>query len=236
MKHQFLGSSPSRGNYLALLRTCGYGVPNLEKALYCKKNSLTIIAQEELQPFDKKQNGSGFRTKDMHFYEIPWPKDVLLELGNTRIVMRVTLSYFVEPGPGEIGWKDRYRYRSHGLRFDVNTVNETKEQFVKRVNVAARVDDEQNTSVNDSGRWTIGSQNRHLGSIHSDMIEGTAIEIATCNYIGVFPTIGWWRERSHLGMWSKKTRYALIVSIETPKLEVDIYTSVAIKLKIPIVV
>ena len=48
--------------------------------------------------------------------------------------------------------------------------------------------------------------------------------------------IGWWRERSHLGMWSKKTRYALIVSIETPKLEVDIYTSVAIKLKIPIVV
>lgn len=32
--------------------------------------------------------------------------------------MRVTLSYFVEPGPGEVGWEDKYRYLACGLRFD----------------------------------------------------------------------------------------------------------------------
>jgi hypothetical protein len=234
MKDQFFNEGTDRSKYLSLLRTCGYGVPNLEKATTCRSNSLTLIAEEELQPFDRKEGGSGYRTKDMHFYELPWPNETLLELGETPVKMRVTLSYFVEPGPGEIGWKDRYRYRSHGLKFDVNNIGEDQDHFVKRVNKAAREEDESLSSSNDSSRWKIGSQNRHLGSVHSDMIEATAAEIATCNFIGVFPVIGWWRERSHLGRWNKKSRYSLIVSIETPAQDVDLYTPVAIKLSIPI--
>jgi hypothetical protein len=234
LKNQFFHGNSEKSKYLNLLRTCGYGVPNLEKALHCTSNSLILVAQEELQPFDKKAGTSGYSTKEMHFHELPWPKETLLDLGEIPVKMRVTLSYFVEPGPGEIGWKDRYRYRSHGLKFDVNTPNETREQFVKRINKAAREEDERAESSNDSGRWLIGSQNRNLGSIHSDIIQGTAAEISTCNYIGVFPVIGWWRERSHLNKWNKMTRYSLIVSIETPQLEVDLYTPVAIQLKIPI--
>ena len=234
MKLQFFNGPTERLKYLNLLRICGYGIPNLQKAIYCTKNSLTIIAEEKLQPFAKKEETSGYRTKEMHFYQIPWPKDVLLELGNTPVKMNVSLSYFIEPGPGEIGWKDRYRYRSHGLKFDVNTVNETKTQFVKRINKAAREEDEGSESVNDSGRWAIGSQNRNLGSVHSDFIEGTAADLSTCHLIGVFPVIGWWRERSHLNKWDRKTRYSLIISIETPDIEVDLYTPVAIKMKVPI--
>lgn len=234
MKDQFFDGTSDRAKYRNLIRTCGYGIPNIDKALYCTNNSLVLIAQEHLQPFDRKETGSGYRTKEMHFYELPWPRETLLEFGETPVKMRVTLSYFIEPGPGEIGWKDKYRYRSHGLKFDVNTVSESRENFVKRVNKAARDEDEQSASSNDSGRWAIGSQNRHLGSVHSDFIEGTAAEIATCNFIGVFPVIGWWRERSHLGKWDKKTRYSLIVSLETPSEEVDLYTPVAVSLQIPI--
>lgn len=234
MKEQFFTGTTKRLKFQNLVRTCGYGVPSLEKALYCTNNSLSLISEEEIQPFDRKENNSGFRTKEMHFYEIPWPKEVLMELGNTKVKMKVTLSYFIEPGPGEIGWKDRYRYRSHGLKFDVNTSTETKDQFIKRINKASREENEALDSRNDSGRWAIGSQNRNLGSLHSDFIEGTAAELATCNFLGIYPVIGWWRERSHLNKWDKKTRYSLMISIETPEMEVDIYTPVAIKLKIPI--
>ena len=66
------------------------------------------------------------------------------------------------------------------------------------------------------------------------MIEGTAAELSTCNFIGVSPVIGWWKERTHLKKWNKKARYSLIISIETPEVEVDLYTPIANKLKIPI--
>ena len=84
---------------------CGYGVPSLEKAQWCARNSVNLIIQSELQPFDKKPDG-GYKTKDMHIHELPWPKDILLGLGETPVSLKITLSYFIEPGPGEIGWKD----------------------------------------------------------------------------------------------------------------------------------
>lgn len=224
-------STSNKRDYANLLRTCGYGVPDLEKALYCAGNSLTLIAQRTIQPYARKETGTGFRTKDMHLYELPWPKDVLLSLGNLEVTLRATLSYFIEPGPGEIGWKDRYRYPSFGLRFDLNSPHETKKQFVKRLNAAARDEEEGVTSESASDRWTIGSKTRHLGSIHSDMWKGYAAEIASCHMVGIYPIIGWWRERSYLNQGERTARYSFILSLHTEAQEVDIYTPVAIALK-----
>jgi len=220
-----------------LLRYGGYGVPNIEKAMSCANNSLTLIAQEYIQPFDKKSSGV-YRTKDMHIHRLPWPKDVLLELGEIQVRLRITLSYFIEPGPGELGRKDRYRYASHALRFDLNATGEQEEDFLRRLNQAAR-DEEYDSNIapgSDSDRWLIGSRNRTLGSIHSDIWEGNAADIAACNLIGVYPVIGWWRERHHLERWNKKTRYSMIVSLHTPEQNVDLYTPVAIQLQIPITI
>ena len=218
-----------------LLRICGYGVPDLSKAIRCANNSLTLIAQEYLQPYDKKASG-GYCTKDMHVHELPWPKEELLNLRETPITLRVTLSYFIEPGPGEVGWKDRYRYPSHALRFDLNSTGENRDEFLQRLNVAAREEEYDSDLAPDSGsdRWLIGKQNRKFGSIHSDIWEGTAADIASCNLLGVFPVIGWWRERHHLNKWNEQARYSLIISLNTPEQEVDLYTPVAVKLKIPI--
>jgi len=238
MKEQFLRNE-SKSEYGRLLRVCGYGVPNMQRAMECATNSLTLIAQEVIQPYDKKYResspGYSYCTKDMHLHELPWPKDVLLSLGETPITMRITLSYFIEPGPGEIGWKDRYRYASHAFRFDLNSPNETDDDFKKRLNAAARAEGESLDNDSGSDRWTIGSNGRKLGSIHSDIwVGGTAAEIASCNKIGIYPVIGWWRERANLGRWNKQTRYSLIVSLHTPEKSVDIYTPVAIKLRVPI--
>jgi len=224
LKRQFVRDG-SKTELKKLLRICGYGVPNLERALYSTSNSLTLIAQAEIQPFMTK--GSERKTKDMHFYKLPWPAEVLRNMDDARVQMRITLSYFVEPGPGEIGWKDRYRYASHALRFDINSPGESDAEFRKRINKAARDENEGHPGTSSpSPHWVIG-QARDKGSIHSDIWNGTAAELAASRFIAVSPRIGWWRERKHLGKCDSRTRYALIVSISSPELEVDIYTPVA---------
>jgi len=236
---QFSGDG-SKTAIRRMLSICGYGVPSLERALFSASNSLTLISQAELQPFDKKRDEQGkvkseYRTKDMHLYELPWPTDVLRSLPDgTNVDMKVTLSYFIEPGPGEIGWQDRYRYASHALRFDLKSPTESKEQFVKRINKAAREEKEGPPGTQSaSDHWKIG-QARNRGSIHSDIWQGTASELADSNIIAIAPRIGWWRERAHLGKWNRKTRYALIVSITTPEESVDVYTPVATQVGITV--
>jgi hypothetical protein len=227
MKKQFLPEEHSKTDRERMLKICGYGVPNLEQALYSAANSLTLIAQADFQPYKKEK--SAYKIKDMHFYELPWPKEELLSLPfETPIKMRVTLSYFIEPGPGEIGWKDRYRYASHALRFKVNSPGESKEEFSKRVNKAAREEDEGHPGTpSDSGHWFFGPNARNKGSIHSDIWEGPGPQLADTHFIAVHPVVGWWRERPHLGKWNHRARYALVVSIFTPEENVDIYTPVA---------
>jgi hypothetical protein len=231
---QFNINMNSKTDVKRLMRICGYGVPSLEKALYSASNSLTLIAEEEIQPFIKEN--SSYKTKDMHFYELPWPKEALQSLPpEIDVEMRITLSYFIEPGAGEIGWKDKYRYASHGLRFEVNSPGETEEDLIQRINSAERDDDNTHPGTQSaSNHWVIGSKARNKGSIHSDIWKGTAAELADSNKIVVYPAIGWWRERRNLNKYNTKTRYALIVSISTPVEDVDIYTPVATQIEVEV--
>jgi hypothetical protein len=222
-----------KSDVATILRIAGYGLPDLRKALQCASNGLTLIAQNSIQPFIKV--GSDYKTNEMHLYRLPWPREVLENLGSVQVKLRITLSFFIEPGPGEIGWKNRYRYASHGLRFDLNNTNETESDFTYRLNKAA------NTEAGDiiggtSGRerWQIGVNNRKQGSLHSDIWIGNAADLAACNIIGIYPIIGWWRERHNQGCFNKLTRYSLIVSLEVPEQEVDIYTTVRNMVAIPV--
>lgn len=230
MKEQFLESETKKKCYRKLLRTCGYGVPNLEKAIKCMDNNVNIIIESELKPLKKVK--SNYVSNEMKIHEIPWPKEELLNLGEIPVNMRVTLSYFIEPGPGEIGWKDKYRYASCGLRFDVN-LNENEESFIRRISSAMEQEEdvvqEANTRV--SSRWLLGANNRNVGSIHSDIWYGTAAELATSNLIAVYPTTGWWKGRPNLKRGDSKIRYSLVVSISTPKTDVDLYNMVMTEIR-----
>ena len=217
----------TKNKYEQLLRYCGFGVPNLQRAMWSARNSLTLIAQDSLQPFDKKQ--SRYVTRDLNLHTIPWPKEVLQDLGEILVEMRVTLSYFIEPNPARRGWTRRYSYASHGLRFDVKRPLEKLDDFRGRINRAARDEGmaSSSSSSTESDNWLLGTNLRKLGSLHSDRWTGTAAELAERGYIAVYPVIGWWRERHHLERWSKRARYSLVVSIRTPEEEVDLYTPVA---------
>lgn len=208
------------------LRCYGYGVPDERKALHSAENAATLIFEGQLQPFCK--NGNTCKTNEMHLHELPWPTAVLEDLEEATIKMRVTLSYFVQPSPNNVGWGKNHRYASHGLRFDVIRPLESVAEFKKRVSKSEwDAPNKRPESVEETRGWVIGSKGRAHGSLHSDWWVGKAVDLSRCNRIAVFPVTGWWKERQHLEMYDRKTRYSLIVSIETEEKEVDLYTPIA---------
>lgn len=205
-----------------LVQRYGFGVPHLERALRSARDSLTLIAESTIRPF------AAGKLRELQIFEMPWPRDVLLSLGATPVRMRVTLSYFIEPNPARRGWQKRHRYASHGLRFDVKGPTESLPEFRKRLNRKALEEDENKPSTaGESSEWYLGEQARHRGSLHSDILECSAADLAERGVIAVYPVTGWWKEQPKRDRSEKGARYALVVSIETPGVETDIWTPVA---------
>jgi hypothetical protein len=217
-----------------LLRRYGYGVPNLERALLSSKNDLTMICEDQLQPFHKENGKGQVKTKEMNLHILPWPTKELEKLREAKVEMRVTLSYFIDPNPGERGWENKHSYASYGLRLAVKRSTETLAAFRKRINKQEQETEENVTSTGseDSG-WFLGPKTWNRGSIHSDIWEGTAADLAQKDSIGIYPVGGWWKYNPGEEGWNKKARYALIVSIRVvDEVEVDLYTPISISPKI----
>ncbi len=224
-----------QGDKKLLVRSYGHGVPQLSRALWSARDSLTLVVEDELQPF-VKVSSSNPKANEMKVHPLPWPRDILLGLMDTEVEMRVTLSYYIEPNPGRRGWKSRFVYPSHQLRFDVRRANESLEAFRERVNKAAR--DEglrrgRGRTPPDEG-WDLGTQLRHRGSLHQDTWRGMAADLANRGVIAVYPAAGWWKTRKARQQWDRKARYSLVVTIRTPAVDVDIYTPVAVEAGIPV--
>lgn len=224
----------------ALLRHCGYGVPNLERALYSASNSLTMIVQGQLQPYYK--DDKGVKTREMHLHDLPWPTDLLMALGNTQVTLRVTLSYFIEPNPGERGGIDKYAYQSHALRFAVRRPLESETAFRQRINAqaTAAVEGLPDTTASGDAGWTIGEKLRARGSLLSDSWTGTAVNLANRGQLAVFPAMGWWRNRPSHQRFNRSARYSLLISIEAPTVEQDLYVQISQQIEaaavVPVVV
>lgn len=218
-----------------LVRRYGFGVPRLARALRSANDSLTLIVQKTIRPFapgDKDPNKR--QMGDIHFFELPWPRDVLQSLGEQPVRLRVTLSYFVEPNPGRRGWMKRRRYASHGLRFDVKGATESLDEFRKRLNQQALDEEEEKPRAEGSNSWDLGEQARNRGSIHSDILSGFAADLAERGVVGVYPVSGWWKDHPKRDRSAKGARYSLIVSIETDAADIDIWTPVATEVGLPI--
>ena len=208
-----------------LLRRYGYGVPSLSRALRSARNDLTLIVEDELVPFKQSSNGSSITSNEMNIHNFRWPKEVLESLGEAEAKMRVTLSYFIEPNPGERGWGTRHSYQSHGLRFAVKHTTESLRDFRKRINKAALEDDEIRTPTN-ADKWFL-RKFRGSGSVFSDWWDGDAVGLSAKDAIAVYPVGGWRKYRPHTDVWQLPTRYSLIVSVSVPSRDIDIYLPIS---------
>ena len=229
MRARFDGAA-TRQPRVALRRRYGMGVPDLTRATRSASDALTLIVQDTIRPFD----GRG-KMLDLHLHELPWPTEALDELGEVEVQLRVTLSYFIEPNPSRRGWRGRYRYASHGLRFDLRRPTESTDEFHQRINKLAREDGERHQSVgSDAEEWLFGPNSRVAGSVHADVWRGTASDLALRGCIAVFPVSGWWKDRKDRDHSERGAHYALVASIESPTEDVDLWTPVATELGVPI--
>lgn len=218
---------------LDLLRRFGWGVPSEEAVLRSSRQSVTLVTQDTFVPFE----GTDYKMRRFRLHELPWPTEVLEGIGSGEVTLKVTLSYFVEPSASRRGWRQRYTYPSHLLRFELKAPTDlTEAEFIARLNREAENDEDSSGSARSSGsdHWVIGSNQRNLGSLHQDIWEGTGQELAACGLIGVYPVGGWWKRNSRKDRLDLPVRYSLIVSLRAKTLDVDLYTPIATELELPI--
>jgi hypothetical protein len=222
---EMLGNRPINGltteQQQKLIRHVGYGVPNLERAKYSANNSLSLIAERTLRPY--KLEDSRIQSNEFHLFDLPWPSEVLQDLLATQVSFKITLSYFIEPNPGNKQYEHAASYRSHGLRFKMKGSGERLNTFKARVSKDMR---DPSYSAEASESWILGNSIRDKGSIHKDIWIGTAADLATRNAIAVYPVGGWWKTRRKHNRFINTVRYSLIMTIETPGVNTDIYTPV----------
>jgi len=206
-----------------LLRTFGYGVPIAEKAFYSAKNSLTLIAENYIQPY--RLEGSSVKTNQYHLYNIPWPADILLdELSDKDVKLKVTLSYFIDPNPGNKRYAYNFSYHSHALDFKMIRPTESLDEFTRRISAT-----DKGNEVPYQGQeepWALKESMRNKGSIKKDFLISSGADLATRNIIAIYPKRGWYISRKILGMVQATVRYSLILSIETDDNEINIYNPV----------
>ena len=160
----------------------------------------------------------------MHTHRLPWPVAALEELDTTEVKSPGGPLVLIEPNPGTRGRDRRYSYASYGLRFDVQGKAEDPKAFEKRLNAKMHEEGDRKTRSDDTKEWAIGPDARSRGSLHVDLWRGPAIDLARRGVVGVYPVTGWWKFKKEF--WGRTARYALLVSIETPETDVDIYTPV----------
>ena len=217
----------SKHEYIKLIRACGFGVPDLTRAMISMQNNFTIVIEDSLQPF-KARNGDP-KNNEIKFYSLPFPQEDLAQLGETEVEMRVTLSYFIEPNPSSRG-RTHHLYRSHGLRFDVRNPFETENHFKGRMTKSMQEEGEDYRNDAPGKGWIIGKYGRGKGSIHSDIWQGTAADLVGCNMIAVYPVKGWWKKRQKdKTIANSVASYSLLVSIKT-SVDVDLMTPVELKI------
>ncbi|CEG09834.1 hypothetical protein BN961_03266 [Afipia felis] len=217
--------SGSKAEKQQVLREMGYGVPNIERAILSASNDVTLIAEAEIQPFAFGADGRSGVFNEMHFYDLPWPRRALEQLENESVMMKVTLSYFIEPNLTGKAATRPDTYRSFGLRFDMKKRTETDARFKSRISASQAKDGTE--SQGEKSYWLLGPKAVQAGSLHCDLWRGPAIELAGHDAIAVYPVGGWWK--SHVGQKrvADKGRYSLTISISAPGQAVDLYSEIA---------
>jgi hypothetical protein len=207
-------------NKLDLLRSFGYGVPILERAVASASNRPVMIYEGAIRPSHRNQGRTPERLAD--FIELPLPFDELDQLGESPVTIAVTLSYFIEP-------TDNLTKRSYAggrLRWDLQGPTEEADSFRARINKIARERGHQ--PGGGSFNWEIGTAARSRGTLQHDRARIAASQIAGPRLLAVYPVTGWWEDSA--ATRERKLPYSVVVSVDLGEVDVDLYSLAAVTL------
>lgn len=222
-----IDAQPTKALKQLRLRRYGWGVPTEASTMWSSAQSVSMIVQDSFVPFA----GSDFKMNELRLHTLPWPSEQLSDLGAADVSLRITLSYFVEPTASRRGWREKYSYASHALRFDLQGPLESEAGFLARVNRQAASDESGHTNSTESNiDWMIGPNARNLGSLHQDVWETSGAALAQCGRIAVYPVGGWWKRNKRKDRMDRPVRYSLIVSLRTAEQSADLYAPIAVEM------
>lgn len=218
-------SARPKSDFARLFQRYGYGVPDQARARRSAANALSLIVQDTINPYRSSTSaGAEPVHNQMKFFQLPWPREALRELGATEVTLRVALSTFIEPNPSEAARGSKFRYASHNLRFKLNRADEDQDTFQARINKLADDPDAEPMGGNDG--WIFGRNRRDVGSLHIDELRCPASDLARRNLLAVHPVAGWWKSKSVQDVDQKAARFALVVELDAGDVEADLYTEV----------
>lgn len=224
----------SLGERMLWLRRYGWGVPDEDTVLHSTRQAVTMVVQDSFTAFE----GTDFKMRHFRLHTLPWPRQALQAISAADVQLRVTLSYYIEPNSSRRGWRQRYAYASHGLRFELQAPTETEQDFIARVNgeALAEEDDQARMPRPSTGndRWLVGPNQRNTGSLHQDIWYGHGAELAACDRVAVYPVGGWWKNNARKDRADLPVRYALLISLRTREQGIDLYTPIATQLQVPV--
>ena len=214
-----------------LLRLCGYGVPQPDKALSSNAHCMVFVTEDEFSWTRDDRNTSGRYPAKVSFFSIRFEPDDLFRLPPaTQVRVSVTLVY----NP-PVRKTQRRRYQAVDMRWDLKRPEETSEDFQARwmAETEGDEDDERDDSrpplrpwpwqlksvINPGGRVRRGSLIRDWFDVFVHELPDT-LEIVTLAMVAP------WRKPPE----PLTQRFALVVSIEALDHKLPIYDTVRVQI------
>lgn len=216
-----------------LLRLCGYGVPQPEKALSANAHCMVFVAEDLFDWTKDDKNSSGRYPAKVSFFSIHLEPDDLFGLPPaTRLRVSVTLAY----NP-PVRKTQRRRYQAVDIRWELKRRDETGEDFQARWMAGADTTDEEGEGGDEVDLprprpwpWELkpalnpGGRVRR-GSLIRDWFDVYAHELPHRLELVTLATVAPWRKPPE----PLTQRYAVVVSIETLDETIPLYDSVRVQ-------
>lgn len=214
----------SNANLYHAIRTMGYGIPDINRALGNSPNRVTLITRELER----------IKARQAKVYQVQVPENFLPQGEGFDILIEITLSYVAEPRRTR---RDRRKYLSTWLDWTCSKKGEDPDRFLKRVlsEYDAPEDAEKGEGL---FQWTLGKRQLAKGQTRSNGIDGIVKELSRSKgtiqkdwatvksyelregfCIAVVGHAGWNQDSN------AEVPFALAVSFEDINSSVNVYTS-----------
>jgi hypothetical protein len=200
-------------------RYYGYGIPDLNRALYNSESRITFIQDGKIEP------------KKADIYRIKIPNSIRGEGKEFRILVEITLSYTAKT---RLTRKGSHSYLSNWIEWQSSKYNESFNSFRNRTIEYLESDDE---SVNNGGieegadaiKWVLRENpvysnngiNRNKSTVQKSWTIIEPYQFTEEFSIAVIGHTGWDKNLEN------KTKYALCVSFEVLDVQLNIYELLA---------
>jgi len=216
----------SDANLYHAIRTMGYGIPDINRALGNSPNRVTLTTRglEHIQARQAK------------VYQVKVPEDFLRQGEGFDVLIEITLSYVAEPRRTR---RNRRKYLSTWLDWTCSKRGEDPDCFLDRV--LSEYDAQEEAEKGDKlFRWTLGKRqfkqtngqtspkgidgivkelSRSTGTVQKDWATVKSYELREGFCIAVVGHTGWNQDTN------AEVPFALAVSFEAVNSDIDVYTS-----------